>query len=534
VWLWGICDIENPDDVRAGPDIESFINFVSREKSVTYFHNLAFDGSFIIDYLFRHGYTHRQGRDLIKGQFSTLISQMGKFYSITVRWFNGRTTEFRDSLKKLPMSVSKVAQAFKLPEGKGSINYMLDRPRGWVATPEERDYLRRDVSIVARALRLQIDEGMTRLTVGADSLAQYKQLTGLKNFTRIFPVLSESMDAEIRSAYRGGFTYVDPRHQNKLTGAGTCYDVNSLYPSVMYDRVLPYGDPLFAEGLPVATEEFPLFIVSITFIAKIKPNHIPCIQIKSSAFFMATEYQTNINEPVTLMCTNVDLALWREHYDMEILSYNGGWRFHGIVGVFKDYIDKWMEVKANSDGGLRAIAKLHLNSLYGKFATNPNVTGKIPVMEDDVIKLVTGEQETRNPVYTAMGVFITAYARDVTIRAAQEHYDTFIYADTDSLHLLDDSNPVRLTVHPSNLGEWKREYSFIDGMFVRAKCYTELVTIKPGLWGYQTHIAGLPDNISSRVTFADYVNGRTFDGKLLPKRVPGGIVLHDVKFTLNL
>ena len=176
------------------------------------------------------------------------------------------------------------------------------------------------------------------------------------------------------------------------------------------------------------------------------------------------------------------------------------------------------------------MAKLHLNSLYGKFATNPDVTSKYPVMEDNVVKLKLGDPETRDPVYTAMGVFITAYARDVTIRAAQENYDSFAYADTDSLHLIRDTEPDNLNIHPSNLGAWKREYAFSSALYIRAKQYLELKDDGE----YEVHIAGLPRQIAQEVTFADVESTRTFHGKLVPRRVPGGIILEDTDFTLTV
>jgi hypothetical protein len=184
--------------------------------------------------------------------------------------------------------------------------------------------------------------------------------------------------------------------------------------------------------------------------------------------------------------------------------------------------------------------------LNGKFATNPDVTGKVPVFVDNVVKLVTGEDETREPVYTAMGVFITSYARDVTIRAAQAHYDVFAYADTDSLHLLVDDDPEDLWIDPKALGAWKFEYAFEKALFIRAKAYTEYAGLKHGCnndddnhvheesCNYVTHIAGLPDTIAEKLTFDDFTNGNTFQGKLAPKRVPGGIVLEDVGFTLTI
>lgn len=546
VWGWGLVRVDKvntPFDVRIGTTIDIFTDVIADlSPAIVYFHNLKFDGHFIVDWLYRNGFELADDKELRKSEFKTLISNMGEWYSITVRWPNGHRTEFRDSYKKLPMPVSRIAKAFKLPVAKGEIDYKAHRPVGHMITREEAEYIALDVFIVAMALKTQLDQGMTKLTVGSDALTEFKKITGTKVFQRMFPVLPFDMDAEIRGAYRGGFTYADPRHTKGITRSGIVFDVNSLYPSVMYNRVLPYGEPIFVEGLPSPTKEYPLFVVSVTFTAKLKPNHIPCIQVKGSSRFTATEYQTDISEPVTLMCTNVDLELWQDHYDMDILAYNGGWKFQGVKGVFCDYIDKWMEVKANSVGGLRELAKLFLNSLYGKFATNPDVTGKYPVLEDDVISLKLGDPETREPVYTAMGAFITAYAREVTIRAAQDNYDVFAYADTDSLHLLIDEDPDGLDIHPSNLGAWKKEYHFTAARYIRAKQYVEKLAecsnpkehTHPAGECFETHIAGLPRDLAEQVTFEEVEKTKSFTGKLVPRRVPGGIVLEDTVFTLTV
>lgn len=533
VWVWGIVSVDKSQglyDVDTGLDIGSFMaHLETLGDAIVYFHNLKFDGIFILDWLYRSGYVYTTDRPVKEGAFTTLISKMGSFYTITVTLFNGTEIEFRDSFKKLPFKVSRIAKAFKLEESKGDIDYHKPRPVGYEPTPEEYDYLYRDVIIVAKALKIQFDQGMTKLTIGSDSMTEYKRGVSRKKFERLFPVLPFDTDSEIRSAYRGGFTYADPRFQGKPTGCGRVYDVNSLYPAVMYSEVLPYGKPVFVDGLPQVSDDYPLFIVSITFTAKLKPKHIPCIQVRGSSHFLNTEYQREIKDPITLSCSSVDLALWQDHYDLNILQYNGGWKFKATTGMFKEFIDKWSEIKANNTGALRELAKLQLNNLYGKYASNPDVTGKYPVMEDNRIKLVTGEPDTKDPVYTAMGVFITSYARDKTIRAAQAHYDVFAYADTDSLHLLITEDPDDLEIHPTKLGAWKFEYAFESAMFARAKRYSE--RLYDG--SYVTHVAGLQTDISETLTFEDFRPGNKIPGKLLPKRVPGGVVLMETDFTMD-
>lgn len=368
VWGYGIVDLKNCDyldDVEIGTDLDSFIARVEQQNNVVYFHNLKFDGTFIIDWLYRNGFKHREGRNVGPGEFLTMISNMGQFYTITVVWGNGKKTEFRDSLKKLPYSVSVIAKAFDLPEGKGKINYKTERPVGHQITNEEARYIALDVLIVAAALKIQFDAGMKKLTVGSDSLAEYKKLSGASIFNKHFPVLSTYIDDDIRQSYRGGFTYASKRFMGKRVGKGRTYDVNSLYPSVMREKLLPYGEPKYKPGFPMVNELYPLFIASITFTAKLKKNHIPCIQVKGNHRFVGTEYQEHIKEPTTMMVTSVDLELWKDHYDLDIQSYNGSWMFRATRGMFNSYIDKWMEVKINSTGGMKTLAKLHLNSLYG-------------------------------------------------------------------------------------------------------------------------------------------------------------------------
>ena len=176
VWGWGLVSIDDPDGtVEIDNSIGSFMARVMTMNSVVYFHNLGFDGRFLLDWLLKNGYEHVLGKNVKWGEFRTMISKQGKFYSMTVRWMNGKRTEFRDSLKKLPMSVSYIARSFNTPELKGTIDYNLDRPIGWEITPEERKYIENDVRIVAHALRTQLIAGMTGLTVGADSLKEFKR-----------------------------------------------------------------------------------------------------------------------------------------------------------------------------------------------------------------------------------------------------------------------------------------------------------------------------------------------------------------------
>ena len=525
MWCWGTMNVHDFSDYATGTDIDSFFEWSAKNSSTTYFHNLAYDGSFIIDALLRRGYVHVKDRPEAPQFFSTLIDGMGKFYAITVN-FEGRVTEYRDSYKKIPMPVSAISTAFDTPESKGEIDYDLPRPIGYEPSNDEWDYLRRDVQIVAMAMREMLSQGMTHMTASSDSMAEYKlSIGGARQFSKRFPVLARDIDASVRDAYRGGFTYANSLTSGRLVKEGSVYDVNSLYPYVMSTRPLPYGVPDVFAGCP---PEDRLWVASALVVARLKRGHVPCIQVKKNPFFRGTEYQEVIDEPVTLAMSSVDYALWSDHYDLEVLSWNGGVSFDSSDDMIVDYVDKWMRVKEVSTGGRRTIAKLFLNSLYGKFAKNTDVTGKVPVMEDGVVRLKKGPYEVCDPVYTPLGVFVTAWARDYTVRAAQRNFDRFLYADTDSLHLLGTEPPEGCEVHPTHLGAWKHEADFTEGVYVRAKQYSELIGGRP-----DTHIAGLPRKIAGGVSPRDLLAPHEWRGKLVPQRVRGGVVLKETTFSFT-
>lgn len=544
VWAWGVCDIANPSTFIYGNTIDTFIDFMKdSNNSVFYFHNLKFDGEFILYYLLKNGYKHILDRKDAKDKtFTTLISDMGAFYSIKIYFKCGsknKTATIYDSLKILPFSVDEVAKGFKLPISKLKIDYHAKREVGHELTETEISYLRNDVEIVARALATLFSENLTQMTQGSNALFDYKNIVTKKKFNYTFPVLKPDIDKAIRKSYKGGFTYLSPRFKNKEVGKGIVLDVNSLYPSVMYDSKLPYGEPLYFNGKYEPDNLYPLYVICFKCNFELKPDHIPSIQLKNNSAFVPNEYVTSSKgEDIMLTLTSVDYELFMDHYNVYNIEYYGGFKFKCTDTMFKDYIDKWSSVKINSkkegNHAMYILAKLMLNALYGKFALNPNVRCKIPYLDNDIVKYKNGEPETRDGIYIPVGTFITAYARNKTIRSAQNCYDRFIYADTDSLHLLGTEPPENLEIHDTKLGAWKLESSFDKARFIRQKCYIEINYNECNCNFLNVTCAGMPSNVKKCVSWDNFKEGAVFHGKKLPVHTKGGIVLKDYDFTIKI
>jgi len=563
VWAYGICEIGNPDNFIYGNDIDDFMRICAdkQENSTYYFHNLAFDGDFILYWLERNNFEHvKDKRDLENNTYTTLISDMGQFYSIEV-CFNkkGHKTNkvtFFDSMKILNFSVAQIAEDFgtglkklemesEFDENGDLINdgYSKIREIGHELTTDEIMYLRNDVEIMARALNTMFELGMNKMTIGSDALHEYKNTIDSKLYKRLFPQLPLDIDKVIRKSYKGGFTYLNEKYKGKVINGGLVFDVNSLYPSVMYNDSMPYGDPLYFDGQYLYDKVYPLYVQILTCQFKLKKDHIPMIQIKKSIYrYSDTEYLKDSGDysPV-LTLTSVDLELFLDHYDVFNLEYISGYKFKSSTTMFKKYIDKWItekiENKKAKNKGKTQVAKLMLNSLYGKFAVSPTVTSKYPVYdnEKDYIRFVLGEEESRKALYIPVGAFITAWARNKTIRSAQKVYHRFIYADTDSLHLEGYDIPEGLDVDELKLGAWDNELIFSKGKYLRAKTYMEFgkkpKSNEEEKW--KITCAGMPSKCHEFVELENFDIGAEYEGKLQKKRVPGGTILVEKEFTIR-
>ena len=442
VWAGCIATIEEkPKIITIVNNIDDFMKQLFKLGNIEcYFHNLKYDGEYILSWLFNNGYKY-DAKGKKEKSFNTIISDTGLWYEIQIthKVFNKRyvRTTIYDSLKKLPLKVSAIAKAFKLEEAKGSIDYERYRPIGYVLTEEEKEYIINDCVIVAKALYTQFNNGLEKITIGSDALNNFKaEIGGKKAFKYLYPVLPLEVDNDFRKAYKGGFTMVNPVFQNKVV-SGISFDVNSLYPSVMYGNMgsLPYGLPKKFIGQYKQNKIYPLYIQKLSCAFKIKKGMIPTIQLKGNLGFVPTEYITDSKGIVDLTLTSVDLDLFFKHYDVTNLEYVGGYMFREADNIFRGYIDYWADIKAKSTGGARQLAKLMLNSLYGKFATNPKRQSKIPKFKNHEITLELDEPTFEDPVYTALGAFITARARAYTITNSQALYKYWVYSDTDSMYL---------------------------------------------------------------------------------------------------
>lgn len=532
VWLYAICN-ENAEIVNYGKSIDEFFNYISKLNDCTiYFHNLAFDGVYILNYLFTHDFTHFKGKLRKKDNkgFSELIGSMGQFYQITINFSRERQIKIQDSLKIINSKVEKIAKDFGIDEQKLTIDY-----NDITINNDKLEYVFHDVIIIAKALKIVKELGADRMTIGSSSYNNILKYN--PKIKELCPELDDNFLIIWRKAFRGGRSQVNEKYKGKILHGVYRHDINSMYAYIQYCKPLPIGKPI--KITKRNSFKFELYHIKATF--SLKENHIPSL-LKNGGIFSDSKYYINSELDEELYITSIDYKLLEKNYHIFNAEFIEMYGFYTSTNLFKKYIEYYYTIKNESVGAKRAFAKSMLVNAYGKFGSKLIDKAKYAVLENGVIKYVMGEDEKRKKYYLPIALAICSYAHELIDDAIDIiGYDNFVYCDTDSVHSLtklpDDM------IHDKYLGKFKLEAIEETCKYVRQKTY---VTFENNEW-YIT-CSGLPNNTKQGIIdyYKDDVinifdkgltilpnNEQNIPPKLRHTNVKGGVLLKPTPFRIR-
>lgn len=469
VYLW--CCVSNKFK-QYGEDIESFIELCKTfKKSIIYFHNLKFDFSYIHYYLIKNKIEYN------------LLEKKGTIYS--VKFFD---VELRDSLNFMPMSLEDVGELYCTKYKKTSIDYNVKK--GHKATQQEIEYCFNDCYVLEEGLNnyltnienVLIGAGATKsatkvrkkLTNAGISFEAFKELS---QFDECCPKTTQSEYNLYRDAYKGGFVYSNPKG---IVEDVQMIDCNSMYP-FMYSTInMPYG-----YGYTCVSEEelkkFNFYIIKVLIKYDLKPGYIAIIGGGFGKYGGINYKSTSEGEFEELTVCNTDFELIKEFYEIEY-KFIWGVGFNTKKEFFKKYADTFIEVKNREKGIKRAVAKVLLNSPYGKTAMNG--LNEIKSYEIDEIShsikgYITGYDIDENVFqYLPIAIAITASARYYLLTTAKQiGFDKVYYMDTDSIKFKYFQTNIKYD--PNILGAWKDEG--------RATLYKTIAPKKYVYWGVKNN-----------------------------------------------
>jgi len=322
------------------------------------------------------------------------------------------------------------------------------------------------------------------------------------------PILNVNMFKDLSPSYTGGRTdvFIPTNKVNNNNIKLFSYDVNSLYPFIMKTCLMPVGNIFKFEGniFNINPNAFGIFEAKI-----IAPDmKIPLLQTK-----ITTSGGLRTLAPIgnwTGSYTSEELKLAMKHgYKIEVLR---GYTFDSAI-IFSKYVTELFKIKETTPKSdpMYLVAKLLMNSLYGKFGMRPILPNNIIISYnkvDEFIKTHRDKYEILDILYlnngnylvsyilkeedilndnihkninVAIASFITSYAR---IHMAQfllnPNYKVY-YTDTDSLVI--DRHLLPEFIHDKTLGLLSLDF-----------IYDEFIAVAPKVYGGTGHDSkGIPE-----------------------------------------
>lgn len=562
VWEWGACPVDNPNEFVWGTSIESFFEWAQSEHNPKcWFHNLRFDSQFTTAWMLRNGFKWVPYRARTTKTFSTLITPTNDYFSARIVFENAnkrpKTMELYDSMKLLNMSLKKVAQSFRLPFNKQELDYKKERPVGYVPNVQELYYLNTDCKILAVALQKLQQHGVEGITIGQAAVKDFKERVPF--YSSFFKKLSPEVEEDVRQAYKGGFACLNPVYEDVETSPGFFLDRNSMYPTILKEKPMPMGRPVFFNGQYKPSITYPLYIQKVSISFTLKPGKVAFLRTKNHPKYDRASYmETSEGELITFTLTSPEMELLFENYDIDDIVYHSGWKFMACHHVFDEYVDHWSKVKEKAKAQKQAatyqIAKMYLNSLVGKLGGRASGRQCRPVLDKNgIVRYKAEGRETRTSFYSPIALFTTAFARCDMVKMIQKvrdfgfkkyGRDIWVYSDTDSCGLVMPVEDIKyldkiIELDDAKMGSWKVEKVFTKARFIHTKCY--MIVDYAGI--PHATIAGMPRELAERLNFEQFRVGFSTESmkddpelerlaSLRQRIVPGGVILEPTSFTI--
>lgn len=360
--------------------------------------------------------------------------------------------KFYDSFRLMPGKLSDLCNSFDVDDKKIKLDVMP-----WLLNEVDRiEYLKYDCISLYQVITnfwTLIDEHFGNYrAVTLPSLALKVWKDTLK-YTFLKSESKKLVKFETDS-YFGGLCWLNEDYVRKDVEVNV-YDVNSMYPYQMLNYKYPYN------YIGYWTNKFKKGELGLYKIRCEYPGIPFCFDVETRALSNNGVFIVD-TDTVEYLCTICDVKI-------EI-----GYVYQKTDYIFRDFVSRGYQLRQMGLPGLSYVAKIMLNSLYGKFAEKPVKRVVSNVFPDNYQNLkiydggdyelfdFTQECEIKHR-FVAISALVTLRAR-LHLRKLSE-LGNLIYCDTDSLHFTD------CTMQTSNeLGGVKHEYSG-NAVYIAKKVY---------------------------------------------------------------
>lgn len=253
-----------------------------------------------------------------------------------------------------------------------------------------------------------------------------RKVKGKRYNTKLF---TDDMKFYVNQSKKGALNIYNEKYENVEVMDTLTFDVNSLYPSVALNELLPNGKPEFVDYNDFLEGRTKYDIAIIKVIIDAKSIYNPWFSIDDGDELLS--YPEHIDNKIVFIW-NFELEMLKKTYDIKQLTILSCLAFQGCRGDFDSFINFYKEKKEESNDYLsRYMSKMCLNNFLGKFGTFPLIEF---YYEKEKGKFEFYTKET-NDYYMALWSAVCAYGR---VKMASKicfiiEKDDFVYCDTDSI-----------------------------------------------------------------------------------------------------
>lgn len=446
-FIWGLYTNHKETYYLEFKTPDEFVDYIKEKDCIVYAHNGGkFDWHFIL-----HRIEPFSDCNIINGRLAKF--KIGK-------------AEFRDSFNILPVPLA----AYK----KDDFDYnKMEEEERHKYMEEIREYLKDDCIYLNEIVARFIEEYGLNLTLAGAALKTWQKISGIKA-----PETSRQYYQDLKKYYYGG--RVECFEAGIINDSFNVVDINSAYPYAM-KHSHPYGQQaIIKKSLPTDKGELQRCFITLTCISV---GAFPFREDDGSLRFprdhIEREYHVTGWEYIAAMETDT----------IKNISVKQVVTFTDKID-FGDYIDHFYtqkdECKKNDDKAGYILAKLFLNSLYGKFGANADNYQKYMFVQPRFIEAAemdgydySGEvgdwalmardleEEEQRYYDVAVAASITGFVRAYMWSSICK-CDGVIYCDTDSIASRDST---ALDYDASILGAWDIEAECDYGAVAGKKMY---------------------------------------------------------------
>lgn len=504
-----------------GEFIEHQFSKKRSSSEMIYVKDLTNNGKFIIEYLDKNGYEYTREKLLESEKEYSVVMSTGTIYQIKIL-VNTKPRRFinlYDIDKIVPLKIKDLNSGFGLNIQEYDISDIYNESNIKILLNNTVEY--------AKVMRYMSAMDLDGITLSSRAFASLK--SSVDNYDFMYkPTVKEEYDF-IQPAYDAGYNSINEEYKGKELQDVMALDVNSMFPSILRNEVLPFGEGVYYEGKCEPSVIYPLYIQRIRVtMANVKEGKTAMVNPYVGAMKSISRYVDNIDEVTEITMSNIMLDLFLENYNVYGLEYIDGYKYSAKKGSFNKFVDKWMDIKVssenNGDVAMRTISKMVMNYSYGGFGKRRYRATTFLGEDGYETKMVEAQNR-----YLPIAIFITSYAIKELVDIKNELGDRFVYCDVDSIHILGHSVPGILEnkVHPNKLGYWKIEGRYNRAKFLKLKTYIEEnddeLVIKA---------AGAGDEVKEQMNFDNFNYGSEFSGMIKTIEANGGSFREEYNYKL--